>query len=217
MPEIKDESNNNTITTKARYWTAVCYPENMKSDWQEEIGKITQLPGVYCVHDKDLTRDGEERKAHVHIMLAFPNTTTYKSALSIFKSLSVSPDQPCCNTCEKVNNVRFMYNYLIHDTEDCRKKHKHLYTSGERIAFNAFDIGAYEQLGVEDKKAMRKELSQLIYEQGFMNYLDFYEYVVTNYDSDYEDVVISYSGHFERMTKGNFQKWRFAQMNTDER
>lgn len=208
---VTDPGNNNTITTKARYWTAVCYPENMRPDWKERIGEILQLPYAYCVHDKDVQGDGDDRKAHVHIMVAWPNTTTYKAALETFKGLS-APGAQCVNTCQKVQNVRYMYDYLIHDTDDARKKHKHQYARSERITGNNFDIGNYEQLGAEDKKRIRRELGQLIIDRGYTNYLDFYTDVITNFDSEYEEVCVSYSGHFERLTKGNFQKWRFEQL-----
>ena len=38
---------------KARYWVAICYPENMKEDWQECIGDLIEYPYCYCIHDKD--------------------------------------------------------------------------------------------------------------------------------------------------------------------
>lgn len=202
---------NNTITTKARYWVGVGYPENMRSDWQETIGNITQMPYAYCIHDKDKDSDQDSRKTHIHIILVFPNTTTYKNALNVFNGLSES-NKRAFNTIQKINNIRFMYNYLIHDTEDCKKKHKHLYDKSERITGNEFDIGSYEQMSINDKKTIRRELSILISKKGFMNYLDFYNYVVTNFDTEYEEIVVSYSGHFERLTKGNFQKWRFANL-----
>lgn len=202
---------NNTITTKARYWVGVGYPENMRSDWQETIGNITQIPYAYCIHDKDKDSDQDSRKTHIHIILVFPNTTTYKNALNVFNGLSES-NKRAFNTIQKINNIRFMYNYLIHDTEDCKKKHKHLYDKSERITGNEFDIGSYEQMSINDKKTIRRELSILISKKGFMNYLDFYNYVVTNFDTEYEEIVVSYSGHFERLTKGNFQKWRFANL-----
>ena len=205
MAIIKDESNNNTVTTKARYWVGVGYPENMLPDWQEVIGEVTQLPYVYCIHDKDMDGNEDDRKTHVHIMLAFPNTTTYKTALGILQELS-APGRKAFNTVQKVNNVRYMYNYLIHDTEDSRKKHKHLYDKSERVSGNNFDIGNYEQLSLDEKKGIRRELAELIFSKGYTNYLDFYMDVVTNFPAEYEDVVCGNSGHFARLTNGMYQK-----------
>lgn len=202
---IVGESDNRTITTKARYWVGVGYPENMRADWQTSIGDVLQLPYEYCIHDKDVDGAQDSRKTHVHIMVAFPNTTTYKTALSVFQGLSADGKQ-AFNTVQKVNNVRFMHNYLIHDTEDCRKKHKHLYDKSERISGNNFDIGNYEQLSLDEKKGIRRELAELIYTKGYCNYLDFYMDVVTNYPAEYEDVVCGNSGHFARLTQGMYQR-----------
>ena len=124
--------------SKAKYWCAVLYPESMISTWKEDIGGLLEFPYAYCVHDKDVDSNGEIRKEHVHIMIAFTNTNTYNVALKLFSRLGV------VHTCQAVMNVRNMYDYLIHDTEDCKKKHKYLYNSHERVSGNNFDIGNYD-------------------------------------------------------------------------
>ena len=204
MP-VTNEQNNNTITTKARYWVGVGYPENMRPDWKDVIGEVTQLPYAYCVHDKDVDGDEDDRKEHVHILLAFPNTTTYKSALSVLQELS-APGKKAFNTVQKVNNVRFMYNYLIHDTEDSRKKHKHQYDPKERITGNNFDIGAYEQIDIADRRRIRREIGALIFTNpDIVDYSDLYAYVVSNCDPEYEDVLCANSGHFWRLCGGRYR------------
>ena len=204
MP-ITTEQNNNSITTKARYWVGVGYPENMRADWKDVIGEVTQLPYAYCVHDKDVDGAEDDRKVHVHILLAFPNTTTYKTALGILQELS-APGKKAFPTVQKVNNVRYLYNYLIHDTEDARKKHKYQYDPTERITGNCFDIGNYEQLSLDEKKGIRRELAELIFSKQYVNYFDFYMDVVTNYPAEYEDVLCGNSGHFARLTQGMYQR-----------
>ena len=55
---------------------------------------------------------------------------------------------------------------------------------------------------------MCKELCEIIRNQGFINFGDFYAYVVDNMeDSNYFEIIKSYSGLFERLTKANFQKF----------
>lgn len=202
---ITNEQNNNTVTTKARYWVGVGYPENMRPDWQDVIGEVTQLPGEYCIHDKDVDGDNDDRKVHVHVMLAFPNTTTYKSALSILQELS-APGKKAFPTVQKVNNVRYMHNYLIHDTEDARKKHKHQYDIKERVSFNSFDIGAYEQLSLDEKNSILVDLEKMIFANNYCNYADFYADVLMNYPDEYRQVVRGNSGHFARLTQGIYQR-----------
>lgn len=192
---------------KARFWTGVLYPENMREDWEIQIGDIVQYPYAYCKHTQDKDSKSEHRKDHVHIVLAFPNTTTYKHAMSVFSLLSAE-GKKALNTVEAVIGIRNVYDYLIHDTETCRKQGKELYSPEARITGNNFDIGAYEQLSTAEKNEIFLELGNAIRNNGFTNYMDFYEFVVDTYeDMNYVEVMRAYSGHFERMTRGNYQKW----------
>ncbi len=214
---IKDEASNTRITTKARYWTAVGYVENMREDWQDEIGRLLQYPFVYCIHDKDKQGDGDDRKTHVHIVVAYGNTTTYKSALALFRKLNKEGCE-AFNTCEPVANIRYMYDYLIHDTEDSKKKGKYLYDSTERITGNNFDIGSFEQLSIADKERMAEEIEDMIIERNITNYKELYLFVRNNFDSEYKKILRTYSSHFERLCRGNFlytQQERIERMRDD--
>lgn len=185
---------------KGKYWTCVCWLDSMVDNWQDEIADLLQIPYCYCIHDKDKTsRDDEDRKTHVHIIIAFSNTTTYNHALKVFKKL-----MPSCAKIEQVLNIRYMYDYLIHDTESCRKKNKHLYDRSERIEGNNFDIGGFEQISISDKRAMCKNLCDFIINHNIDNFSDFYKIVFDYFDSSYLEVIISYSGLFERLCKGNY-------------
>lgn len=192
---------------KARYWTAVLYPESMIADWKEEIDYILQNPFAYCVHDRCVTQLREKRKEHVHIVVVFPNTTTYKNAYNLFSELCVEGVEP--HKIEAVRNIRYMYDYLVHNTQDAMRKHKVLYHLNERITGNGFDIGAYEQIGVADKRRMCKELCEVILDNQFVNFGDFFDFVNANFDENYFEVIQTHSGLFERLTKSNFQKYRF--------
>lgn len=196
---------------KARFWTGVLYPENMREDWEIAIGDIVQYPYAYCKHTQDKDTKSEHRKDHVHLILAFPNTTTYKHAMSVFSLLSAE-GKKALNKVEAVIGIRNVYDYLIHDTEACRKQGKELYDKEERITGNNFDIGAYEQLGTAEKNEMFLEMGEAIRVHGFTNYMDFYEFVVDTYeDMNYIEVMRCYSSHFERLTRGNYQRWEQGQ------
>lgn len=189
---------------KARFWVGVCYTENMIDSWQDDISDIVQVPYSYCIHNKDVDEKGDSRKEHVHIILAFSNTTTYNHALKIFNLLSAE-NAKCANTCKAIINIRNMYNYIVHDTESCRKKGKFEYPVASRVCGNNFDIGCYEQIGLQERNAMCKELCDLIVDEGISNFGEFYTRVVYSFeDSNYFDILKSYSGLFERLTKSNF-------------
>ena len=125
--------------SKAKYWLAVLYPENMRPDWKNEIGDLLGYPYAYCIHDKDKTKDGEARKTHVHMILALSNTTTENHAMNIFSKLNADGKR-ALNAIKPAVNIAHAYAYLIHDTETSRKVGKHLYAKSERITGNNFDI-----------------------------------------------------------------------------
>lgn len=137
------------------------YPESMIDDWEIKMGDVLGYPYAYCIHNRCLNADKTPRKEHVHIMLAFPNTTTYKHAKSVYDGLGV------VNKIERCISVRNSYNYLIHDTDSSRKQGKVAYKPEERITGNNFDIGAYEQIGVVDKQKIIDDICDLIDSMGF--------------------------------------------------
>lgn len=191
--------------TKSRYWVGVLYPENMIEDWQKKIDDIVQVPYAYCIHLADVDSKSEHRKDHVHMILVFNNTTTYNHALKVFDLLSAE-GKKSINTCEAVVSIRRMYDYLIHDTDSCRKEEKFLYPKSARITGNNFDIGAFEQLSQAEKNNMCKELADIIVKEGFTNFTDFYAHVVLNFSDEYFEVLKSNNGFLERLTKGNYLK-----------
>lgn len=191
------------MSDKARYWCAVLYPENMIPDWQDKIYDLLQLPFAYCIHNLDVDSKSEHRKDHVHMILVFPNTTTYNYAFKIFDKLSLS-NRCALNKIEAVASIRGSYDYLIHDTEGCRRSGKHLYNSSDRITGNNFDIGCYEQIGTELQKKMANELSKFILDNQICNYMHFYVAVVTGFPEEYQTIARSYSAHYERLCKGNY-------------
>lgn len=198
------------MAEKARYWQAIMYPENMIDNWEEEISHLLEIPFAYCKHDKCLDKQGNPRILHIHLIGAFPNTTTFNHALKVFQRLQKQGCKAIPNDMiQSIINIRHAYDYLIHDTEDCRKKHKFLYPVNERITGNGFDIGNFEQLSSAEKNDMARTLCNIIIDRNYCNFADFYLDVVTNYDSSYFEVLKTNSGLFERLTKGNYQKIQF--------
>lgn len=180
---------------KGKYWWAVLYPESMVDDWKEEIDSILQLPYSYTIHNKDKDGHKGDRKIHLHLIIAFNNTTTYKNAISIFQKL-----MPSCTYIEKIINIRFAYEYLIHNTKDCKKKGKYLYDIKERILGNNFDIGQFEQRSLEEKRADVKELRKYILKHRIENDIELERKLQRdkNIDDDlysrFEDALLSYAG-----------------------
>lgn len=191
----------------AKYWSAIMYEENMVEDWRNKIYNLLQVPFSYCLHDKDLDKDGDCRVPHVHLIIAFPNTTTRNNALNVFSRLS-APGKNAFSTFENIIHIRNMYDYIIHATEKARADGKYQYDPSDRINGNNFDIGAFEQISVADKNAAAIELCNLILSKRFTNFIDFYHCAMFEHDNSlYFECIKTYSGLFERLIKGNYNKF----------
>lgn len=191
---------------KARYWWCVLYPENMLDNWEDQIADIVQIPYEYCIHDKDLINDEDEtRKVHVHMILCFANTTTYKNALSVFQRLS-RPGGQACNKCEAIISMKFAHDYLIHDTDKCRECGKFQYSPEDRASGNNFDIGAYVQLDVTEQEEIFHDICDLIVNEGFTNFADLHIAVFSKGDYKYDHVLRGQRGYFEALVRGLFHK-----------
>lgn len=192
---------------KARYWWAVLYQENMRPDWRDVIDDVLQLPYAYCEHTADSDSKSEHRKDHVHIIVAKQNTTSYKHILSVFDLLSAE-GKKALNTCEACVDIRHCYDYLIHDTESCRKQGKTLYDASRRITGNNFDIGAYEQITAARKQEMLLELVMYIDENNFTTINEFTAALLNdrNYGPEYWEIIVGYNGTIERYCRGNYLK-----------
>lgn len=190
---------------KNRQWTAVLFNENMREGWQEEIENLVQLPYAYCVHDKGLAlENGEHRKVHTHVILVWPAPTTQKHAIEVFDRLS-APGKKAFAAIEPVYNAGRMYDYLIHDTEDCRKKGKYQFSRKERITGNNYDIGAYVQVSMTEKNEMFDALTDLVLTELIGNFAEFISAARIRYPEQADlvrEVVRGHSGYFERLTRG---------------
>lgn len=188
----------------AKYWQGICYPENMVDDWETEIYRLIQKPFAYCRHSKDKLVGTGERKDHVHLIIVWEAPTTKSWALYVFNRLSNGKNN-CCSTVEACIDIRNCYDYLIHDTEDARKKNKYLYEESDRITGNGFDIGAYEQINAVDKIKMTIELQNFIEENDIVDYFTLGKMIAKYFDLKYYQLYKESSGHFKGLVNGYWQ------------
>lgn len=189
---------------KVRYWWGILYPENMIENWKDQIEDVLQLPFCYCVHDKDLLRDpDEQRKVHLHLIIAFPNTTTYKHACEVFNRLS-APGRSCIPAgkgAEALVSIEYGYDYLIHDTDKCRREGKYQYPREERICGNNFDIGAYIQLSKAQEKEIFNDIIDTIYQCCFESFMEVDRFFRYDYHYDTEDQ----QKYYDNVLRGHFR------------
>lgn len=98
------------MATKKRNWAFVLYPESAPEDWLDRIKQYGIPAAVSPIHDSDLTKDGELKKPHYHILLAFPHPTTYNNVCEFVKSLNQ-------NTAVPIQSLLGQFRYLSHDDD----------------------------------------------------------------------------------------------------
>lgn len=194
----------------AKYWEAILYPENMFPHWKNIIDDIIQVPFAYCVHDKDPHIDkttGEIiKKIHIHLFIAYNNVTTLKQILKLCNKLSL-PNKKCCSTAEEVVSPIHAYDYLIHATKKAREQGKYQYPESDRILGNNFDIHFIANEDEHEKCIKVQQLTELIIQNKICNYVDFVNAVLNTYDDSYFHLQEVKSNYFEKLTKGNYNKY----------
>lgn len=154
---------------KKKYWAFVLYLESAPSNWKE----ILQLRGIpVCIspyHDKDVNPDGTPKKPHYHIILCFPNTTTYNNVKSITDSLN----QPIPISLDAVNGY---YRYLTHKDNP----EKYQYSPEDIETLNGFSIDDFIELTYTQVKTICIYLQQLIIDNNILEYSDLLDYLLTN-------------------------------------
>ena len=193
----------NAGETKVKLWEGICYPENMRDDWQDEIDDILQVPFAYAVHDIDHDQKSKQRKTHAHVIVVWGGNTTRKAIINVLNRLSAD-GKKCCSSAEPINNIRHAYDYLIHDTASCRKKGKELYPVEARIEGNNFDIGQLEQLSTKDKQDMLFELVGFIMCERFETINDFTAAALREFPEQYREIIVGYNSILERYCRGNY-------------
>lgn len=111
------------MSITAKTWEITLYPDNERH--QEIYQDLLLNSSVGCsyvgiLHDADKTDDGELKKAHVHVIVAYPNTTTLGQLQTRFPNLE-------SNLIEKKDNRKEAIKYLLHITTNARAQNKHIY------------------------------------------------------------------------------------------
>lgn len=154
---------------KKKYWAFVLYLESAPENWKE----LLQLRGIpICIspyHDKDKNPDGTPKKPHYHIILCFPNTTTYNNVKNITDSLN----QPIPISLDAVKGY---FRYLTHKDNP----EKYQYNENEIECLNGFNIDDYVDLTYSQVKTICIYLQQLIIDNNILEYCTLLDYLLKN-------------------------------------
>ncbi len=93
--------------TRTRNWSFIIYPESAPSNWRTILDDMHLEWIESPLHDKDINGNGEQKKAHIHILILFGGVKAYEQVKEITDKLG----QPIP---ERVHNVKSLVRYMAH-------------------------------------------------------------------------------------------------------
>lgn len=163
---------------KKRNWSFIAYPESLPSDWLDILCS-TGLPfAISPLHDKDLDKDGNVKKAHYHVILCYDGPTTYNNVCKLVIDTLNQP-RP-----QIVESVKGYVRYFTHIDE----VDKVTYNEEDVKFFNGFDDLDITFNG--ETFSYLKQIQIIIRDNGFVEYSDLMNYLL-EYDNDLWKVACS--------------------------
>ena len=156
-----------TKSKRCLAWTCVVYPgESLPEKWKEILGDLMIPWAISPVHDQDVNANGEKKKAHRHLLLAFHSVKAYNQVEEITKLLGAPAPQPCRDT-------RGMVRYFLHldNPEKAQYKREDIECGGGFDLENALKATATEEEEILD------EMCEFIETNWVTEFCDFNSYV----------------------------------------
>lgn len=146
---------------KSRFWAFVMYPDSMPSNWLSILSNYHLPMAVSPIHSKDINADGEEKKAHYHVLVAYGNTTTSTVIQEISDSVNGTIVIP-------VVSCKGYYRYLTHKDNPEKKK----YNENEIIHISGFSPADYWDYTSEEEYKLKFSIQKFIADNEIYEYWD---------------------------------------------
>lgn len=134
---------------KKRFWAFVLYPDSAPEDWQEQLQLLGVTSAISPLHDLDVNADGDVKKEHYHVILAYNGPTTFNNVKRLtVETLNATIPQP-------LESIKGYYRYLTHkDNPD-----KAQYAESDIKHLNGFNI--FDFIDVSGLEKTRLKVSVL--------------------------------------------------------
>lgn len=171
------EKKSNTVY-RTRNFATVVYPDSAPENWKEVIADSKIPVFISPLHDKDKNANGEDKKAHYHVMTMYDGPKTEEQAREFFESFGGVG-------CEIVKSARAYARYLCH----LDNPEKAQYDIGDVVAYGGADYHVLVGTMADKAKAI-KEMLIWINECDITCYADLMDYASMQ-RSDWFDCLIN--------------------------
>lgn len=153
---------------KSRYWAFVIYPDDSAPDnWLSILNEYHLPMAVSPLHDADLNADGEEKKKHRHVLIAYGNTTTAGNIKEISQAVGGTIPIP-------VVSLKGYYRYLTHKDNP----EKAQYREEDIIHIAGFDPADYWSYTAEEEVTIRIKVMEIIKGERIFEYFGLLDYLM---------------------------------------
>lgn len=97
----------NKAVSRTRNYATIVYPESAPDNWRDILSDFHVPSFISPLHDKDINPDGEPKKPHYHVLLAWEGPKTLEQAKAVVSKFGGVG-------CEPINSLRGYARYLCH-------------------------------------------------------------------------------------------------------
>lgn len=163
---------------RTRNWSTIIYPRQSEEEettcpdnWADILAQLGVKVAVSPLHDKDVTSDGQKKKAHRHVIIAFDGVKTRQQAIEVFERIGGVGAEP-------VNSLYGMTRYLTH----ADNPEKAQYSSVDVLTFGGFQYNRYATTKEDEEKETMSQMGQIfnsIIENSLYSFSDCADFLMT--------------------------------------
>lgn len=166
---------------RARNWSFILYPESAPVDWKEILDGYHVKTVVSPLHDLDISKSGELKKPHYHVLLMFDGKKSYTQVYDMYT------EKLNCTIPQKVESVRGLVRYFCH----LDNPEKAQYKDSDIICFAGVDLKTFLKSSEEDRDKLIMDIGSFITKNNIYEFCDLWEYALDNQLEDWIPLLAS--------------------------
>lgn len=159
---------------RTRNWTAIVYPDSAPENWREILDDQHIQWAESPLHDLDTNADGELKKAHWHIVLAFEGKKSREQIISILAPLHCPSPQYC-------HSLTGATRYLVH----MDNPEKAQYSVSGIVAHGGFDLAKALEPTSARRYELIKEMQAWCLDTGCIEFSDLLDHAADQHADDW--------------------------------